>query len=185
VRVARRFIVAVLLLLAMHTAAERINQEGGILGVLPVVTNAVLFNTTNADAVLSAMQILPVTNPWNEIISNRPVLTNSEAMVAQIGADLSASRQKLFFEVIQTTGPNEGPRSPGALTVNAGPDQVLPIARVVSFGCRDIERVAPVFIWMLVTAIVVPVDAQQVYTPPPDPSPICLNSGIDTRKAAR
>ena len=29
------------------------------------------------------------------------------------------------FEVIQTTGPNEGPRSPGAPTVEAGPDQVL------------------------------------------------------------
>ena len=27
------------------------------------------------------------------------------------------------FEVIQTTGPNEGPRSPGAPTVDAGPDQ--------------------------------------------------------------
>ena len=27
------------------------------------------------------------------------------------------------FEVIQTTGPNEGPRSPGALTVDAGADQ--------------------------------------------------------------
>ena len=54
--------------------AERINQEGRILGRLPVVTNAILFNTTNADAVVSAMQIFPVTNPWNECISNRPVL---------------------------------------------------------------------------------------------------------------
>ena len=29
------------------------------------------------------------------------------------------------FEVIQTTGPNEGPRSPGAPTVDAGPDQFI------------------------------------------------------------
>src|SRR6266513_3418567 len=29
------------------------------------------------------------------------------------------------FEVIQTTGPNEGPRSPGAPTVNAGADQTV------------------------------------------------------------
>ena len=28
------------------------------------------------------------------------------------------------FEVIQTTGPSEGPRSPAAPTVDAGPDQV-------------------------------------------------------------
>jgi hypothetical protein len=93
----RRFIAAAWVLLAVPAAAERINQEGRILGALPVVTNAILFNTTNADAVLSAMQILPVTNPWNEIISNRPVLTNSGAMIAQIGADLSASRQRLFL----------------------------------------------------------------------------------------
>src|SRR5438045_6762386 len=29
------------------------------------------------------------------------------------------------FEVVQTTGPNEGPRSPGAPTVDAGADQFL------------------------------------------------------------
>ncbi len=29
------------------------------------------------------------------------------------------------FEVIETTGPNEGPRSPGAPTVDAGPDQFI------------------------------------------------------------
>ena len=31
------------------------------------------------------------------------------------------------FEVIQTTGPTEGPRSPDAPTVDAGPDQVIGI----------------------------------------------------------
>lgn len=75
--------------------AERINHEGRILGALPVVTNAILFNTTNADAVLSAMQIFPVTNPWNEDISRRPVLANSDAMMAQISNDLQASRRTL------------------------------------------------------------------------------------------
>jgi hypothetical protein len=29
------------------------------------------------------------------------------------------------FEVIRTTGPNEGPRSPGAPVANAGPDQTV------------------------------------------------------------
>lgn len=98
----------------MSAAAERINQEGRILGVLPVVTNSILFNTTNADAVISAMQIFPVTNPWNEIISRRPVLTNSDAMIAQIGADLSASRQKLFLfqEMNFALVPDSQPLSP-------------------------------------------------------------------------
>jgi hypothetical protein len=80
----------------LYAANERINQEGRILGLLPAVTNAILFNTTNADAVVSAMQIFPVTNPWNECISNRPVLANSDAMIAQIMSDLSASRRTLI-----------------------------------------------------------------------------------------
>ena len=63
----KRSSIAVLALTVglVSTQAERINHEGRILGALPAVTNAVLFNTTNADAVLSAMQIFPVTNPWN------------------------------------------------------------------------------------------------------------------------
>ncbi len=81
----------------LFASNKRINQEGRILGPLPVVTNSILFNSSNADVVVSAMQIFPVSNAWNEIISNRPVLSNSDAMIAQIGADLSVSRQKLFL----------------------------------------------------------------------------------------
>src|SRR5271165_2990850 len=82
---------AVLMLPLALVAGERINQEGRILGPLPVVTNSILFNTTNADAVVSAMQIFPVTNPWNEDISQRPLLANSDTMIAQINSDLTAS----------------------------------------------------------------------------------------------
>jgi hypothetical protein len=93
--------VLILLLSAMRLLAERINQEGRILGALPVVTNFILFNTTNADAAVSAMQIFPVTNPWNECISNRPVLVNSEAMIAQINNDVGSSHRvlELFQEM--------------------------------------------------------------------------------------
>jgi hypothetical protein len=87
--------VMVLLLSATRLRAERINQDGRILGALPVVTNSILFNTSNADAVVSAMQIFPVTNPWNEIISNRPVLVNSDAMMAQINSDVGSSHRQL------------------------------------------------------------------------------------------
>src|SRR5271166_647897 len=102
--------------------AERINQEGRILGPLPVVTNAILFNTSNADAVVSAMQIFPVTNPWNECISNRPVLPNSDAMIAQMQFDFTngltgssiASHQKLHinFEMNYVLVPDNQPRVP-------------------------------------------------------------------------
>lgn len=94
--------IAVLILgVASAARAERINHEGRILGVQPVVTSAILFNTTNADAVLSALQIFPVTNPWNEDISRRPLLANSAQMIAQITNDLATNRQTLraFMEM--------------------------------------------------------------------------------------
>ena len=82
-------IAGMILLAALRLPAERINQEGRILGALPVVTNSMLFNTSNADEVVSAMQIFPVTNPWNECVSNRPVLVNSDAMMAQMIFDFT------------------------------------------------------------------------------------------------
>ena len=69
------WIAAVYLLLTFVVAiarAERINQEGRILGPAPVVTTPILFNTPQADAIVSAIQIMPVTNAWNEDISRRP-----------------------------------------------------------------------------------------------------------------
>ncbi len=95
-----RFIaVSTLLLSVLRLPAERINQEGRILGTPPVVTNSILFNTTNADAVVSAMQIFPVTNPWNECISNRPVLVNSDAMIGQIYTNVGSSHR--YLELFQ------------------------------------------------------------------------------------
>jgi hypothetical protein len=92
---------AVLIFLAASSHAERINQEGRILGAVPVVTNSILFNTNYADAVVSNLQIFPVTNPWNEDISRRPLLANSDAMIAQINSDVGSSHRglELFQEM--------------------------------------------------------------------------------------
>jgi hypothetical protein len=81
--------------------SERINQEGRILGPAPVVTTPTLFNTPQADAIVSAMQIFPVTNPWNEDISRRPLLSTSATMISQLKTDLSSTRQTLrpFYEM--------------------------------------------------------------------------------------
>src|SRR5215831_10385352 len=89
------FIAAALLPIHLGVAALRINQEGRILGAPPIVLNEVLFNTLEADAVVSAMQIFPVTSAWNEDISRQPLLPKSDAMIAQIIADLSSSRRTL------------------------------------------------------------------------------------------
>lgn len=48
----------------------------------------ILFNTPDADAILSTMQIFPKDNPWNEDISDRPVHPDSAKMIATIGKDL-------------------------------------------------------------------------------------------------
>src|SRR5438132_3420143 len=81
--------------------SDRINQEGRILGPAPVVTTPTLFNTPQADAIVSAMQIFPVTNPWNEDISRRPLLSNSATIISQLKTDLSSTRQTLrpFYEM--------------------------------------------------------------------------------------
>ena len=53
----------------------------------PPVTAPVMFDTTEADRILSGMQIFPADNPWNEDISDRPVHPDSTAIIATIGAD--------------------------------------------------------------------------------------------------
>src|SRR5688572_23633894 len=95
------FALLLALSLAARAANERVNHEGRLLGPLPVVTAPLLFNTSEADAVVSAMQIMPRDNPWNEDISQRPLLSNSDAMIAQITADLDSNRRTLraFYEM--------------------------------------------------------------------------------------
>lgn len=103
-----------LVLLIPVATAERINQEGRILGAAPVVAAPVLFNTPEADAIVSAMQVFPTDNPWNEDISRRPVLSNSDAMLAQVITDLGAGRNnlRLFSEMNFVLVPDNQPLVP-------------------------------------------------------------------------
>ena len=104
--------IGILLLATRNSGAERINQEGRILGPAPQVSTPTLFNTPEADPIVSAMQIMPVTNPWNEDISQRPRLANSDATIAQIKSDLSPIRQNLraFYEMNYVLVPDNQPR---------------------------------------------------------------------------
>jgi len=54
---------------------------------LPGISQPVMFDTKEADAILEAMQIFPEDNPWNMDASAWPVMANSAAIVASIGAD--------------------------------------------------------------------------------------------------
>jgi hypothetical protein len=97
---------------AFTVRAERINQEGRILGPEPIVTAPTLFNTTAGDAIVSAMQVMPRDSAWNEDISQRPLLSNSSAMIAQVISDLAASRRTLrpFYEMNYVLVPDNQPR---------------------------------------------------------------------------
>ena len=75
-------------LLAGASAAQeagRTNHAGRTLDKMPAITRPVMFNTPEADAICSAMQIFPKDNPWNEDISTRPVLPQSARMIERIG----------------------------------------------------------------------------------------------------
>jgi hypothetical protein len=80
---------------ASHVQGERINHEGRILGPEPSVLAPALFNTSEADAVMSAVQLMPVTNAFNEDVSGRPLHASSDAIIARITSDLSVSRRSL------------------------------------------------------------------------------------------
>ncbi|HUR46786.1 MAG TPA: hypothetical protein VMZ27_12990, partial [Candidatus Saccharimonadales bacterium] len=104
-------ILLLMFLAAIICRAERINHEGRILGPLLSVTNATLFNTPQADAVVASMQIFPRDNAWNENIAGRPILSNSAAMMALIFSDLATNRrtlrvfQEMNFVLVPTNQP--------------------------------------------------------------------------------
>ena len=87
------------------------------------VDKPVLFNTKEADAIVSAMQIFPSDNPWNADVSQWPLHKNSDAIVVSIGNDkplrcnsdmgyiLVPSNQKLV-EVKLVEYPDESDKGP-------------------------------------------------------------------------
>ncbi|MCE9548064.1 MAG: hypothetical protein K8T25_21535 [Planctomycetia bacterium] len=60
--------------------ANRLAVKEG--ATLPALKQPVLFNTPEADRILSAMQIFPPDSPWHEDVSGRPVAGNSARIIA-------------------------------------------------------------------------------------------------------
>ena len=54
---------------------------------MPRIDKVISFDTAEADAILSAMEIFPANNPWNLVISDWPRHPLSREMVENIGAD--------------------------------------------------------------------------------------------------
>src|SRR4051812_36918215 len=82
-RAAVPMVAAALALAAAVLAADRVRPP------MPKITKPVMFDTPEADAILSAMQVFPPDNAWNQDISALPVHPDSARMIAGIGADKS------------------------------------------------------------------------------------------------
>ncbi|MBM3980218.1 MAG: hypothetical protein FJ304_08025 [Planctomycetes bacterium] len=54
---------------------------------MPKIDKPILFDTPEADAVLSALEVFPEDNPWNLVVSDWPLHPNSQKIVASIGAN--------------------------------------------------------------------------------------------------
>jgi hypothetical protein len=55
---------------------------------LPSLTSKpVMFHTTQADVILSNLQVFPANNPWNQVVTHWPLHPNSAAMINSIGRD--------------------------------------------------------------------------------------------------
>jgi hypothetical protein len=51
------------------------------------ITKPVMFNTPEADAICSALDVFPPDNPWNQVIRDWPLHPDSEAIITSIGKD--------------------------------------------------------------------------------------------------
>ena len=54
---------------------------------MPGITNPVMFDTPEADAVLSALEVFPPDNSWNQVVSDWPLHANSKDIIASIGPE--------------------------------------------------------------------------------------------------
>jgi hypothetical protein len=54
---------------------------------MPAIEKPVLFDTPQADAICSALEVFPPDNPWNISIADWPLHSDSQAIINAIGAD--------------------------------------------------------------------------------------------------
>ncbi len=99
---------------------------------VPRASAPVLFDTPEADRILSALQIFPANNAWNEDISDRPVHPDSAAIIRSIGADRPLGYNlDMNFVIV----PPDQPRIPVKVTMypdesDPGPFPVPPNAPI-------------------------------------------------------
>jgi hypothetical protein len=109
---------------------EGTHSSGRTLPLMPAVKTPVMFNTPEADQILSALQVFPANNAWNEDISKLSVLPNSKEIIASIGTDKRiAYNLDMSFVLVPpdqarvpvkiTLYPEESEKGPFPIPVNA------------------------------------------------------------------
>src|SRR6478672_5512009 len=90
---------------------------GSLLGAAPQAPKTppgVMFNTPEADRILTGLQVFPPDNPWNQDISKLPIRANSDAIIASIGKD---KRIDFNLDMNFVIVPPNQPRVPVKITV--------------------------------------------------------------------
>jgi hypothetical protein len=54
---------------------------------MPKIAKPILFDTLEADAIVSALEVFPADNPWNLVVEDWPLHPNSKNIIASIGAN--------------------------------------------------------------------------------------------------
>jgi hypothetical protein len=67
--------------------ADGRHSSGRPLPKMPEINRPILFNSPQADRILTALQVFPADNPWNTDVSKWPLHPNSKNIIASIGAD--------------------------------------------------------------------------------------------------
>jgi hypothetical protein len=84
------------------------------------------------------MQVFPPDNPWNEDITRRPLLSNSDGMIGMINSELLSTRRTLraFFEMNFVLVPNQQPLVPISFLDYA--DESIPVLSILRHAGRDL-----------------------------------------------
>src|SRR5688500_8905997 len=80
-------VVALAIVLAASVGQSQDRRAGAKPKNVPPIKEPILFNTPEADAIVSAMQIFPKDNPWHADVSKWKRHPNSDKIVASIGTD--------------------------------------------------------------------------------------------------
>jgi hypothetical protein len=54
---------------------------------MPKIDKPIMFDTSEADAILSALEVFPEDNPWNLVVADWPLHPNSQKIIASVGVD--------------------------------------------------------------------------------------------------